>query len=63
MRIFIFIATVFALELTARGGPPEKKSGRPTAILVTPIHDAQIVSGDDGMDHVEYDLLVLSVLP
>ncbi len=35
--------------------------GRPTAILVSPIHEAQVVRGDDGMDHVEYDLLVVSV--
>jgi Peptidase family M23 len=35
--------------------------GRPTAILVQPIHEAQIVRGDDGMDHVEYELLVVSV--
>ena len=35
--------------------------GRPTAILVRPIHEAQVVRGDDGMDHVEYELLVVSV--
>ena len=35
--------------------------GRPTAILVSPIHEAQVVRGDDGMDHAEYDLLVVSV--
>jgi hypothetical protein len=35
--------------------------GRPTAILVQPIHEAQVVRGDDGMDHVEYELLVVSV--
>ena len=29
-----------------------------SAILVQPIHDAQVVRGDDGKDHVEYDLLV-----
>ena len=37
--------------------------GHPTAFVVSPIHEAQIVRGDDGMDHVEYDLLVVSVLP
>ncbi len=36
--------------------------GRPTAILVQPIHEAQVVRGDDGMDHVEYELLVVSLL-
>jgi Peptidase family M23 len=29
-----------------------------TAIFVKPIHEAQVVRGDDGKDHVEYDLLV-----
>jgi hypothetical protein len=37
--------------------------GRPTPILVSPIHEAQVVRGDDGMDHVEYELLVVSVFP
>src|SRR5262249_6340570 len=27
-----------------------------------PLHDAQVVRGDDGKDHVEYDLLVVSVV-
>ena len=26
--------------------------------MVRPIHEAQVVRGDDGKDHVEYDLLV-----
>src|SRR5215472_1802407 len=34
---------------------------RPTAILVSPIHEAQIVRADDGQDHVEYELLVVNV--
>ena len=33
-----------------------------TAITVRPIHEAQVVRGDDGKDHVEYDLLVVSVV-
>ncbi|MGH3308899.1 MAG: M23 family metallopeptidase, partial [Nocardioides sp.] len=33
-----------------------------TAILVRPIHDAQVVRGDDGMDHVEYELLVVNAV-
>jgi hypothetical protein len=32
-----------------------------SAIFVQPVHEAQVVRGDDGMDHVEYDLLVVSV--
>ena len=42
---------------------PAAERDRPTAILVSPIHEAQVVRGDDGMDHVEYDLLVVSVFP
>ena len=66
MRIFILMATV-ALALAACGAPAvappaQEEPGRPTAILVSPIHDAQVVRGDDGMDHVEYELLVVSVL-
>jgi hypothetical protein len=34
---------------------------RPTAIVVSPIHDAQVVHADDGKDHVEHELLVVSV--
>jgi hypothetical protein len=59
MRICFMMAAVFALASAASAEAPE----RPTAILVSPIHEAQIVRGDDGMDHVEYDLLVVSVLP
>lgn len=32
-----------------------------SAILVQPIHDAQVVRGSDEMDHVEYELLVVNV--
>jgi hypothetical protein len=56
------MAIVFALALSAIGVPPEKEPGRPTAILVTPIHEAQVVRGDDGKDHVEYDLLVVNAV-
>jgi len=59
MRICFMMATVFALASAASAEAPD----RPTAILVSPIHEAQIVRADDGMDHVEYDLLVVSVLP
>ena len=44
-------------------GVAAEEYGRPTAILVSPIHEAQVVRGDDGMDHVEYELLVVSVFP
>jgi hypothetical protein len=64
---FIVMATVFILALAACGQqaakPPaqQQEPGRPSAILVSPIHDAQVVRGDGDMDHVEYELLVVSV--
>ena len=72
MRMGIGMAAVFALTLVACGGsdddsaeqPSEETSdepGRATALMINPIHDAQVVRGDDGMDHVEYELLVVSV--
>src|SRR6478672_7015038 len=57
MRIGFMVAAIFALG----SGALAKDYGRPTAILVSPIHEAQIVRGDDGKDHVEYELLVVNV--
>ena len=57
MRIRFALAAGIAFASVA----PAEEPGRPTAILVSPIHDAQVVRGDDGMDHVEYELLVVSV--
>jgi hypothetical protein len=62
MRILIIMATVLALALAAYGRPAEQERGRPTAILVSPIHEAQVVRGDDGKDHVEYELLVVNAV-
>jgi hypothetical protein len=56
MRI-CFLAAVFALASASSANAAD----RPTAILVNPIHEAQIVHADDGKDHVEYELLVVSV--
>ena len=53
---------VLALALPAFGRPVEQERGRPTAILVSPIHDAQVVRGDDGKNHVEYELLVVNAV-
>ena len=53
---------VLALALPAFGRPVEQERGRPTAILVSPIHDAQVVRGDDGKGHVEYELLVVNAV-
>ncbi len=57
MRVCFAAAAVFLLA----SGASAEDYGRPTAILVSPIHEAQVVRGDDGMDHVEYELLVVSV--
>jgi hypothetical protein len=57
MRIGFMVAAIFALG----SGALAEDYGRPTAILVSPIHEAQIVRGDDGKDHVEYELLVVNV--
>jgi hypothetical protein len=57
MRIYLALAAALASVTCALA----KDDKRPTAILVRPIHEAQVVRGDDGMDHVEYELLVVSV--
>jgi hypothetical protein len=57
MRIGFIMAAIFALG----SGALAEDHGRPTAIVVSPIHEAQIVRGDDGKDHVEYELLVVNV--
>jgi len=63
MRIFIFMATGLALTLVAAyGARAEGEHGRPTAIMVSPIHEGQVVRGDDGKDHVEYELLVVNAV-
>ena len=43
------------------GVGPTGAAEQPSAILVQPIHDAQVVPGDDGKDHVEYELMVINV--
>jgi hypothetical protein len=49
---------MFATAAAAAG----KAKPEVTAIMVRPIHVAQVVRGDDGRDHVEYDLLVVNVV-
>jgi hypothetical protein len=49
------------LCLASLASRPSAADGLPilsTAILVTPINQPHVVRGDDGRDHVEYDLLV-----
>ena len=59
MRISFMVTAVFALASAVSGAQRDL----PTAIIVSPIHEAQVVRGDDGMDHVEYELLVVCVFP
>jgi Peptidase family M23 len=59
MRIRLIVAAVFGLASAASAAEPD----RPTAIVVGPIHAAQIVRADDGKDHVEYELLAINVFP
>ena len=62
MRICILIATALVLAVLPSGRSAEQEPSRPTAILVSPIHEGQVVRGDDGKDHVEYELLVVNVV-
>src|SRR6476646_2723356 len=62
MNIFIVMATGLALAFAASGRAAEQDLGRPTAILVSPVHEAQVVRGDDGKDHVEHELLVVNAV-
>jgi len=52
-------ATVTPTPAAGDSGPasPDQTS----AILVQPIHDAQVVLGTDGKDHVDYELMVTSI--
>src|SRR5262245_49151282 len=55
------VAASVAMSATAVAGAGKDKP-EVTAITVRPIHEAQFVRGDDGKDHVEYDLLVVSAV-
>src|SRR5215831_15832034 len=59
MRVCLIMAAVFGLASAASAAEPD----RPTAIVVSPIHEAQIVRADDGKDHVECELLAINVFP
>ena len=57
------VAASVAMSATAvAGAGAGKDKPEVTAITVRPIHEAQVVRGDDGKDHVEYDLLVVNVV-
>jgi hypothetical protein len=58
--VAVVVASV-AMSAAAVAGAGKDKP-EVTAITVGPIHPAQLVRGDDGKDHVEYDLLVVSVV-
>src|SRR5215208_6895764 len=52
------VCLAFFVVLALGSATSAQQSGRTTAIVVSPIHEAQVVRGDDGMDHVNYELLV-----
>ena len=49
------------MATTGAAEPNPASTEQPSAILVQPIHDAQVIPGDDGKDHVEYELMVVNV--
>ena len=56
------VAASVAMSATAVAGAGKDKPEL-SAITVRPLHEAQVVRGDqDGKDHVEYDLLVVNVV-
>lgn len=56
------VAASVAVSATAVAGAGKDKPEL-TAITVRPLHEAQVVRGDqDGKDHVEYDLLVVNAV-
>lgn len=58
---FMTVLAAFAMSATAVAAAGNAKP-EVTAIMVRPIHNAQVVRGDDGKEHVEYDLLVVNVV-
>src|SRR6185295_1290553 len=60
LLVTVLAASVAVSATTAAAAGREKPVV--TAITVHPIHSAGVVRGDDGKDHVEYDLLVVSVV-
>jgi hypothetical protein len=62
------LVPAIALAVTLAGGPAgvAQPAGTgaaepSTAITTSPFHQAHVVRGDDGKDHVEYDLMVTNV--
>src|SRR5262245_58208663 len=52
--------SIVALAVAAPAYADELGPIPSTAIVVTPFHHAMAVRGDDGKDHVEYDLLLVN---
>jgi hypothetical protein len=57
MPIYVLVSALVALVSCVSA----EERGFTTAIFATPIHEAQVVRADDGMDHVEYELLLVNV--
>ncbi len=62
MLLHCLIASTLALSLVPAAALAGTRIIEPsTAIVVAPFHEAHHVRGDDGREHVEYDLLVTNV--
>ncbi len=57
----VIACALIAASAAANAATDATRHQKITAISVQPLHEAQVVRGDDGMDHIEYDLLVVSV--
>jgi hypothetical protein len=59
--VSVLLITAVAVVATSATETDAAERQEIAAIFVQPVHEAQVVRGDDGMDHIEYDLLVVSV--
>jgi hypothetical protein len=58
MAALVTVVTAFFAMSPSAVAAVRRATPEATAISVRAIHEAQVVRGDDGKDHVEYDLLV-----
>jgi nitrite reductase/ring-hydroxylating ferredoxin subunit len=56
----LVLASFCLLPVTSRPSDADGLNMVSTAVLVTPLNQPHVVRGDDGLDHVEYDLLVIN---
>jgi hypothetical protein len=56
--VLLVLALVCFAPMASRPSEADGLTTVSTAVLVTPLNEPHMVRGDDGRDHVEYDLLV-----